>query len=80
MARGQAPGVYDVRACEMTKWFDTNYHYIVPELSQNQKFTLSSSKLFNEIIEAHALGFKVKPVILGPLSYLWLSKCYPQHG
>lgn len=79
MARGQAPGVYDVRACEMTKWFDTNYHYIVPELSQNQKFTLSSSKLFNEIIEAHALGFKVKPVILGPLSYLWLSKCYPQH-
>ncbi|MBX3709963.1 MAG: 5-methyltetrahydropteroyltriglutamate--homocysteine S-methyltransferase [Gammaproteobacteria bacterium] len=74
MARGQAPYGDKIRPCEMTKWFDTNYHYIVPELNQAQSFQLSSFKLFDEINEAHALGYKVKPVILGPLSYLWLSK------
>lgn len=78
MARGQAPGVDDIHACEMTKWFDTNYHYIVPELKKDQNFTISSAKLFDEILEAQALGHQVKPVILGPLTYLWLSKCYPQ--
>ncbi len=74
MARGRAPGGEPVNACEMTKWFDTNYHYIVPELVAEQKFKLSSNKLFNEVAEAQALGFRVKPVLLGPLSYLWLAK------
>ena len=75
MARGQSPGGKDVAACEMTKWFDTNYHYLVPELNEDQSFAISSTKLFDEIDEAHALDYQVKPVILGPLSYLWLSKC-----
>jgi 5-methyltetrahydropteroyltriglutamate--homocysteine methyltransferase len=79
MARGDSSGNQDVQACEMTKWFDTNYHYIVPELRANQDFVLSHSKLFDEIKEAHSHGYKVKPIILGPLSYLWLSKTYPNH-
>jgi 5-methyltetrahydropteroyltriglutamate--homocysteine methyltransferase len=74
MARGRAPRGERVRACEMTKWFDTNYHYIVPELREDQEFHLASNKLFDEITEAQALGHKIKPVILGPLSWLWLGK------
>jgi len=74
MARGRAPTGQDVPALEMTKWFDTNYHYIVPELSATQTFTLSSNKIFDEIKEAQALNHKVKPVIVGPLTFLWLSK------
>lgn len=78
MARGRAPGDKagsgDTFACEMTKWFDTNYHYIVPEFSADQQFRLASSKLFDEIAEAQALGYRVKPVIAGPLTYLWLGK------
>jgi 5-methyltetrahydropteroyltriglutamate--homocysteine methyltransferase len=74
MARGRAPSGESVRACEMTKWFDTNYHYIVPELHENQEFRLASTKLFDEVAEAQELGHKVKPVILGPLSWLWLGK------
>lgn len=77
MARGQSPGGEDIHACEMTKWFDTNYHYIVPELHPHQDFSLTCLKLFHEIEEAQRLGYKIKPVILGPLSFLWLSKCYP---
>ncbi len=75
MARGRAPSGEPAAACEMTKWFDTNYHYIVPELDKDQNFSLSSSKLFDEVAEAQALGYRVKPVILGPLSWLWLGKC-----
>ncbi len=76
MARGRAPTGADVPACEMTKWFDTNYHYIVPEFSVDQEFRLASSKLFDEIVEAQALGYqtRVKPVLIGPLTYLWLGK------
>ncbi len=74
MARGRAPKGQSVRACEMTKWFDTNYHYIVPELDEEQAFRLAFSKLFDEVAEAQAQGHKVKPVILGPLSWLWLGK------
>ena len=74
MARGQAPKVSETTACEMTKWFNTNYHYIVPEFTKQQSFQLSSDKLFQEIDQAQKLGHKVKPVILGPLSYLWLGK------
>jgi len=74
MARGRAPTGEPSAACEMTKWFDTNYHYQVPEFSSQQGFELSSDKLFNEVDEAIQLGHKTKPVILGPLSYLWLGK------
>lgn len=74
-----ARGVSD-RCCggahaqEMTKWFDTNYHYLVPEFSADQPFELSWEQLFEEVEEAHALGHAVKPVVIGPLTYLWLGK------
>ncbi len=74
MARGQAPNGADAQACEMTKWFDTNYHYIVPEFSLDQEFGISSQRLFADIQQAQNLGYTVKPVILGPLSLLWLGK------
>ncbi|WAJ39193.1 5-methyltetrahydropteroyltriglutamate--homocysteine S-methyltransferase [Pseudomonas sp. GOM7] len=61
-------------AQEMTKWFDTNYHYLVPEFSADQHFALSWEQLFEEVDEAHALGHRVKPVLIGPLTYLWLGK------
>lgn len=61
-------------AQELTKWFDTNYHYLVPEFTRDQPFKLSWEQLFNEVEEAHAQGHKVKPVIIGPLTYLWLGK------
>ena len=61
-------------AQELTKWFDTNYHYLVPELSLDQRFELSWNELFEETAEALALGHRVKPVIIGPLTYLWLGK------
>lgn len=79
MARGRAPKGKDVRACEMTKWFDTNYHYIVPEFTKNQEFNLRSTMLFKMITEAKQAGHKVKPVIIGPMSYLWLGKTYGNH-
>lgn len=74
MARGYQKDGYDITAMEMTKWFDTNYHYIVPEFTANQKFTLCSNKAVNEFIEAKQDGFNAKPVLLGPISYLLLGK------
>ena len=75
MARGTA-GEGGVRAMEMTKWFDTNYHYIVPELGPETTFRLASDKPFAELAEAMAagLGEAAKPVLLGPLSFLLLAK------
>jgi len=61
-------------AQELTKWFDTNYHYLVPEFSADQRFLLSWEQLFEEVAEAQALGHAVKPVLIGPLTYLWLGK------
>lgn len=61
-------------ALEMTKWFDTNYHYLVPELDAQTTFQLSSECLFEEVSQAQALGHRVKAVVLGPLSFLWLGK------
>ena len=61
-------------AMEMTKWFDTNYHYLVPELHADQAFQLSSSKPFDEFTEAMALGIRTVPVIIGPLTSLLLAK------
>lgn len=74
MARGQILGLKDVQALAMTKWFNTNYHYLVPEFTSKQEFTLCGNKLFSEVIEAQELGYKVKPVLVGPLTYLWLGK------
>jgi len=74
MARGiQKKGV-DITAMEMTKWFDTNYHYLVPEFIKDQKFSLDASKVINEYEEALALGIKTKPVLIGPVSFLLLGK------
>ncbi len=70
MARGKGRA----GAMEMTKWFDTNYHYIVPEFEENQTFKLSSKKIFEEINEAIVEGFNVKPVLPGPLTYIFLGK------
>jgi 5-methyltetrahydropteroyltriglutamate--homocysteine methyltransferase len=61
-------------ALEMTKWFDTNYHYLVPEFDPDTSFRLASQRLFDEVAEARALGHAVKPVLLGPLTFLWLGK------
>lgn len=61
-------------AAEMTKWFDTNYHYIVPEFHRDTAFRLSSDKPFAEFSEALALGILTKPVLIGPLTYLFLGK------
>ncbi len=74
MARGQGSDGLSFRACEMTKWFDTNYHYLVPEVTADQQFALSSSKLFDETRELQTLGYQPKPVLLGPLTWLWLAK------
>ncbi|KAF2339972.1 5-methyltetrahydropteroyltriglutamate--homocysteine S-methyltransferase [Flavobacterium tistrianum] len=74
MARGSQKNGQDVVAMEMTKWFDTNYHYIVPEFTKNQKFELFSEKIINEFKEANSLGIKTKPVLIGPVSYLLLGK------
>ena len=75
MARGRQGGGVDVTAMEMTKWFDTNYHYIVPELERGMKFALSSRKPFDQYAEAKELGIATKPVLVGPLSFLLLGKC-----
>src|SRR3954447_11315202 len=69
-----ARGTKDATAMEMTKWFDTNYHYIVPELAPGTRFALSSSKPFDEHAEASELGIATKPVLVGPLTFLLLGK------
>ena len=74
MARGYQNGKIDLKAMEMTKWFDTNYHYIVPEFKPNQNFKLSFYKIIDEFLEAKNFGIKTRPVILGPLSFLHLGK------
>ncbi|MBN3836397.1 5-methyltetrahydropteroyltriglutamate--homocysteine S-methyltransferase [Burkholderia sp. Ac-20344] len=63
-----------VAAGEMTKWFDTNYHYIVPEFHADTNFSLDPSRLLQQLAEAQAQGVAAKPVILGPVTYLWLGK------
>ena len=74
MARGRAPGMPDARACEMTKWFDTNYHYLVPEFEPGVEFRLSPDRLYQELEEARAVSKDRKVVLIGPISYLWLGK------
>jgi 5-methyltetrahydropteroyltriglutamate--homocysteine methyltransferase len=76
VARGRTAGDTGagVPAGEMTKWFDTNYHYIVPELSRTTTFALDASRLLQHLTEARQLGIKAKPVLIGPITYLWLGK------
>ncbi len=90
VARGRCPdpAATEVRAAEMTKWFDTNYHYLVPEFDRQTHFQLQPERLLAQIQEAQTLGLgtetlnngdnnkysRIKPVVLGPLSYLWLGK------
>jgi 5-methyltetrahydropteroyltriglutamate--homocysteine methyltransferase len=70
MARGRQ----DAPAMEMTKWFDTNYHYIVPELAPDTRFALSGTQPFDHYLEARELGIETKPVLVGPVTYLLLGK------
>lgn len=77
VARGQSADDTDaerILAGEMTKWFDTNYHYIVPEFSAATRFSLHPAPLLAQIDEAIAAGFTVKPTLIGPVTYLWLGK------
>jgi 5-methyltetrahydropteroyltriglutamate--homocysteine methyltransferase len=74
MARGAQGSGLDAPAMEMTKWFDTNYHYIVPEFEPGQRFSLSSNKILDEFNEAKELGIHTRPVLLGPVSFLSLGK------
>ena len=77
VARGRSAndsGCNCVHAGEMTKWFDTNYHYIVPEVTDDTTFTLNAERLLSQLVEAKQTGVNAKPVIIGPVTYLWLSK------
>jgi len=80
MARGTTGDQHDdcshgsVTACEMTKWFDTNYHYLVPELAAGQKLALNRLKVVDEYREAKAQGYETRPVLLGPVTWLSLAK------
>lgn len=74
IARGRAPSGEDAPASEMTKWFDTNYHYIVPEISKGQTFALSNDTLFETVKRAKAFSKQaVKAVVVGPLTWLKLA-------
>lgn len=74
MARGRSVKGKDAAACEMTKWFDTNYHYIVPEFEESQSFHVNCASLISEIKQGQSIHESVKPVLVGPLTYLWLGK------
>lgn len=74
MARGYQRDGMDITAMEMTKWFDTNYHYIVPEFTKTQHFSLFYNKALEEYREGKAQGIETKPVLLGPVSYLLSGK------
>ncbi|MGD2034100.1 MAG: 5-methyltetrahydropteroyltriglutamate--homocysteine S-methyltransferase [Bacteroidales bacterium] len=75
MCRGYQQNGYDIIAMEMTKWFDTNYHYLVPEFQKGQKFSLRNNKVLSEFLEAREFGVsRPKPVFIGPVSFLLLGK------
>ncbi|MBI1301309.1 MAG: 5-methyltetrahydropteroyltriglutamate--homocysteine S-methyltransferase [Alphaproteobacteria bacterium] len=77
MARGAQKGSIDVTAMEMTKWYDTNYHYIVPEFEEGMSPKLCSTKVFDQYKEAKDLGIETRPVLIGPATYVFLGK--PQY-
>jgi 5-methyltetrahydropteroyltriglutamate--homocysteine methyltransferase len=74
MARGLQKSSIDITALEMTKWFDTNYHYLVAEFSANQQFSLNAQKVCQDFLEAKQIGINTRPVIIGPVSFLLLGK------
>ncbi len=74
MARGLQKDGIDVVAMEMTKWFDTNYHYMVPEFTSNQKFKFADTKIVDDYLEAKAIGIETRPVLVGPLTLLLIGK------
>lgn len=77
VARGRSADDSDcnsIHAGEMTKWFDTNYHYIVPEFSESTRFELNPERILQQVEEARKAGVNVKPVLVGPVTYLWLGK------
>lgn len=74
MARGRQQGDIDVTAMEMTKWYDTNYHYIVPEFEKGQEPKLSNTKIFDQYQEAKDQGIETRPVLVGPASFVFLGK------
>ncbi len=74
MARGRQQGDIDVTAMEMTKWYDTNYHYIVPEFEEGMEPKLSNTKVFDQYQEAKDLGIETRPVLVGPASFVFLGK------
>ncbi|MBK9586002.1 MAG: 5-methyltetrahydropteroyltriglutamate--homocysteine S-methyltransferase [Alphaproteobacteria bacterium] len=74
MARGRQQGGVDVTAMEMTKWFDTNYHYIVPEFTEKTSFKLSSTKIFDQYKESKDQGIETRPVIVGPITFVRIGK------
>jgi 5-methyltetrahydropteroyltriglutamate--homocysteine methyltransferase len=85
MARGSQDGTegcghpghaHGATALEMTKWFDTNYHYMVPELADDQSFALSSTKPVDHFLEARELGVHTRPILLGPVTFLKLAKSH----
>jgi 5-methyltetrahydropteroyltriglutamate--homocysteine methyltransferase len=80
MARGEQDQRRDVPALEMTKWFDTNYHYLVPEFHPGQRFDLVGTKPLDEFKEAKALGLTTRPVLIGPISFLLLGKVRDEDG
>jgi 5-methyltetrahydropteroyltriglutamate--homocysteine methyltransferase len=74
MAKGIQKNGLDLHAMEMTKWFDTNYHYIVPEFYKNQSFVANPEKIIAEYLEAKQLGIETNPVLIGPTTFLFLGK------
>lgn len=74
LARGQQGAGVDLPALEMTKWFDTNYHYLVPEIAETDSFRLSNRKPIDQLREARDLGIQTRPVLIGPVSFLLLAK------
>jgi len=81
MARGYQNNGFDIKALEMTKWFDTNYHYLVPEFYADQEFKIASERIFNDYnYGLQITGEQLKPVLVGPVSYLLLGKEKQRNG
>jgi 5-methyltetrahydropteroyltriglutamate--homocysteine methyltransferase len=79
MARGRQDGLADVPAMEMTKWFDTNYHFLVPEIGESTWFAAAADKPLDELVESAGIGIPTVPCLLGPVSFLLLSKAAANH-
>lgn len=75
-----ARGTDDISPLEMTKWFDTNYHYLVPEIAPGTRFTLNPDKVLSELKEARDQGIPARPVVIGPMTFLLLSKAVDGAG